>query len=141
MKREPSYQYFEDIGTAAVTNYYKDKEFIGVAQCAPEDKEFVSMRTGLTLAQKRADVLVLTHIRDNEIKPALGALKQLYSNIEISTHFDAKSYEAKMLKRRIAQYEQELKEVSEEIKDIKKEITYYINAKDMLHKRFKDKTN
>lgn len=97
------------------------------------------MRTGLALAEMRAEVKILAHIRDNELKPQLKVLKQLYSNIEISQKFNENSYETMMLRRRIRQIEFDLTTTKTNLVELKKNIMEYIHKKDEIHEMIKAK--
>lgn len=48
------------------------------AQCAEEDRDMMSEKTGCTIAQMRATIALSKHIRDYIIKPELYTLKNFY---------------------------------------------------------------
>jgi hypothetical protein len=85
-------------GTATYIMTYNGYKFIGEATCHPDDIDFESERVGLTIAEARANIKVLHHIRKCEVKPQLKILKHLYNNMKSSTHFNSNSYEARMVR-------------------------------------------
>ena len=69
MTKNITYEYNE--GSAKCIINYNGFDFIGLAKCHPEDEDMKSEYTGCAIASMRAEIEMLTHIRDNEIKPAL----------------------------------------------------------------------
>lgn len=126
-------------GSAVYTIRYNNIIFTGRATCHPEDMDFESERVGLTIAESRANIAVLRHIRDYELKPQLKILNHLYANMKTSKHYDPKSYEAKMLRSQIRALEKELATVNNGIADEQKFNKNYISGKDKLYKRLRDK--
>lgn len=118
---------------------YNNKTFIGEAQCHPEDMDFESERVGLTLAEARANIALMRHIRENEIKPQLKMLKHLYATISSSSKYNPKSHEYKMLQRTLHNLENELTTINNAIADERKFIKDYINGKEKLYQRLRDK--
>jgi hypothetical protein len=67
MNKNIKYEYL--LGQSMCTIKYKGKEFIGIANCHPDDTDFESERVGMTIAEARANIKVLCFMRDCEIKP------------------------------------------------------------------------
>ena len=103
-----TYDWFEETGQAVCTIVDKGRIYQGFAWCREEDKDMMSPKTGLTIAEYRAHIAQSKGIRDNEIKPGLAALKQAKYAINQSKYFNADSYEYKMLERQIHNYEEDL---------------------------------
>lgn len=120
-------------GYAKITFTYKNYTFSGEAQCHPQDhpNEFI----GMQLANTRAFIKYFRFIRDNEIKPGLAALKQLYYSMKHSKNFNPKSYEAKMLYRQIRIKEDDLAEIKESIIDAQKQEKDIIRCADIMYKK------
>ena len=108
----------EEEGLTTAIIDYKGFSFTGRACCNPEDR--FSEYIGGTLAEIRATQKYLQFIRDNEIKPQLQALKQLYYSMNKSKKYNPKSYEAIMLQRQIRQREDDLEAVKEYLSQNKK---------------------
>jgi hypothetical protein len=109
--KEPIFEFNKDTGFSKCIIKDKELEFIGTAQCHPDDMDMNSHFTGMTIAEMRAELAAFRHIRDNEIIPELRALKELHGTMKHSKRFNPKSYENVMLQRAIRRKEFELKEI------------------------------
>lgn len=137
-KYESKYTY--DHGDSLFVIYYNGHSFDGTAICHDEDKDFESERVGLTIAEARANIKVLRHMRDCEVKPQLKILNHLLSNMKTSKSYNPISYEAKMLRSQIRAIEKELATISNAIADEQKFIKDYIDGKDKMYKRLRAKS-
>ena len=115
------------------------KVFIGEAFCHKDDWDMESEKTGCQIAECRANIKMLIHIRDNEIKSALRALYQYYYTINKSKKFNEKSYEFKMLKRQIKRLENDLSIIRKELAEEKEFLKTYITGKNKFYKTLRDK--
>ena len=140
MSHKETYKWDPEEGSAIVKIENKDGYiFMGSAHCHPDDKEHMSEHIGLEIAEIRARLNMLRHIRDNETIPALRAMEHVFSNMKTSKQFNPKSYEARMVRRQvnilkgdlaaiksmISHYKSYIKELSESaisIKEIKDKI-------------------
>ena len=122
-------------GSAVYIINYNGYRFVGEATCHPDDMDFESERVGLTIAEARANIKVLRHMRDCEIKPQLKILTHLYSNMKTSKSFNPISYEAKMVRSQIRAIEKELATINNGIADEQKFVKDYIAGKDKMYKR------
>jgi len=122
-----NYTWDPDSKVATYTIKYKDLSFTGQAFCAPEDSEIAKPSIGIRLAELRATRYYLRHVRDNEVKPAIAALKQLYYSMKHSNSFDPKSYEAKMLFRQIRIHEEDLESIKDMLRKNKYIESFTIN--------------
>ena len=130
MLKDIEYKYGE--GSAVCIIKYNGYEFVGRADCHPDDEDFESERVGLTIAEARANIKVLRHMRDCEVKPQLKILNHLLSNMKTSKSYNPISYEAKMLRSQIRTIEKELATISNAIADEQKFIKDYIDGKDKM---------
>ena len=137
-KYESKYTY--DHGDSLFVIYYNGHSFDGTAICHDEDKDFESERVGLTIAEARANIKVLRHMRDCEVKPQLKILNHLLSNMKTSKSYNPISYEAKMLRSQIRTIEKELATINNAIADEQKFIKDYIDGKDKMYKRLRAKS-
>ena len=72
----------EETGEATYILYDEKKsniQFVGTAKCHPDDRDMMSEKTGLTIAEKRSYIKFLLHMRDNYLKPMIQVLKQVQS--------------------------------------------------------------
>lgn len=130
-------EYSWDNGFATCIIKYKNISFYGRAFCHPQDDDMCSDLTGCYIAEQRATIKVLRHIRDNELKPQLQSLKQLYYAMNRSKKFNPKSYEAKSLFSHINNLKADIEAIEEEIKVTKRELKQYLDEKDKLYTRLR----
>lgn len=131
---EPQFDWIEEHGIMTCTLTDGKHEFVGSAKCAPEDIDMKSEKTGYKIALLRAEMAYFRYIRDNEIKPGLKALNQVYYTMKHSSHFNEKSYEYKMLRRQINFYEDDLILIKNMIAEKYLELTAYLKAKNKFYK-------
>lgn len=113
--------------------------FIGEAICHEDDYDMCSRRTGQEIAFARAKIKHMQHIKNNEIKPKLDALKHLYGCMAHSSKFNPESYENTMLQRQIRLLEFDLATINEMIKYERENLKTYINDKDRMYKHIRKK--
>lgn len=111
----------------------------GCAQCHDSDFNFKSSITGEFIAQTRAQIDILRHKRDYDIKPGLFALKHLLSTMINSKNYNPKSYESLRLKREIKHYEDDLKLLNNTIKEAQVMLKSYIDQKDKIYRKAENK--
>ena len=151
MKREPEFYFDENEGISYCAIRTKDGDaFLGTAKCHPDDRDFMSEKTGCEIALRRAEIEALYSYR-KELKNGLAALKQLYYSINHSKNFNSKSYEAKMLFRQINQKTEDIDTIKEIIEERNQELKKLIDDKDTFYqitrkhresmKEFKDNNN
>ena len=133
--------YNPNTGYAKTVLTYKNHTFVGEAHCHPFDIDHKSEYVGSELADSRALCKYLRFIRDNEIKPSLASLKQLYYSMKQSTHFNPKSYEAKMLNRQIRYREDDLEAVKNMIEQEKKHEYHLIRFSEQIYKKINNNKN
>ena len=138
-KKEPTYTWNQEIGEATYTIYYKNLTFTGKAICHPDDEDMKSQMMGLTIAETRATLSYLRHVRDNDLRPQLKSLKQLMYSMNHSKQYNRKSYEARMLYRHIQMLEEDLKNITEDISRIKYFLWRYMLEKEELHQILREK--
>lgn len=129
MIKQPNYEWHEN-GIACCTLFYNNLQFKGVAYCHPDDEDMMSKLTGQIIAEYRATIQYLRHIRDNEIQPQLKALWQLYYSMKHSKQFTPRGYEARMLYKQIQKLQNDLNAVKEEIAITQKNLKEYIDDKE-----------
>lgn len=128
-----SYSWNDETGEATCTIFYKGQKFCGIANCAPEDMDMKSEKTGTFIAETRAYINYLKYKRNVEIKNELNGLRQLYYTMKHSSHFCPKSYETRMLMRQIDIREQDLITLKELINIEMSTLTTYIIKKDKFY--------
>lgn len=141
MNKKVEFHYNEKYGSSYFDIDYNGIHISANARCHPDDMDFSSERTGLTIAEARATVALLKAKRRYEIEPQLKILKHLYGNMTTSKHFNPKSYEAKMIRSQIRAIEKELATISNDIADEEKYLEEYIQKKDAFYKKMRAKNN
>jgi hypothetical protein len=136
---EPIFQYDPETMESICILTSGNTSFVGKAQCHKDDADFASEKTGQTIAQFRATIKYFQHIKNNELKPKLNALKQLYYSMNRSKHFNPKSYEAKMLFRQIRLKEEDLEFCKNAIQKTKRYIKEYIDQKEQNYQLIRKK--
>ena len=121
-RKQPFYDWNKEEGIATCILYDGENTFLGLATCHPDDKDFQSEKTGLYIAEARAEI---------------QALKQLYYSINHSKQYNKKSYESKMLYRQIRMKETDIEEVQLIINDRKADLKKYIDAKEEFYQSIK----
>lgn len=127
-----NFSYEEDGKLTICEITYKNNTFIGTAFCAPEDEDMMNKRTGETIASIRAQIAYYQHIRDNEILPGLAALKQLFYSMNNSKSYNKDSYEARRIRKKIYQYEEDLKTIRGLIQESREYLKEYLDVKEKL---------
>lgn len=132
-----AFSYSSEEHVASCIINYNNLEFIGIAECHPDDMDFASERTGCAIAEARARIQMLRYIRDGELKPTLKSYKHLMSCMKTSKYFDPTSYEAKMIRSTIKQLEEKLSNTKLLITREQADLKDYIKSKDDFYKRIR----
>lgn len=126
-------EYDAEAGVATCALEIDNDVFYGIATCAPEDFDMMSEFTGTYIAEKRAEIKYLQHIKNNRVKPVYEELKHIFSLLEMSSKYNPKSHEAKILKRQMKFYKDALVELKIDIATEKQNLNTYINDKEKLY--------
>lgn len=124
-------------GKAFCVMIYKGNKFYGSAHCHKDDKDFMSEITGCTIAEARAKIKVMQHIKNNEIKPALTTLYHIISSFESNSRYDPECPEYKFIWRQINVNEEELTKIRSSIADEKKFLKEYIDQKEKNYEKLR----
>lgn len=137
MKFKPYFEYDKETCSSLCILNDGHNTFVGTATCHEDDKDMASEKTGYIIACKRAQIKYYQHLINNEIKPALKALNQVYHNMINSKRFNEKSYENKMLQRQIRFYKNDLEAIKETLRIEREELRKFINDKDIFYKKIR----
>lgn len=122
-----------ETGKSICTIKINNNEFIGVAQCHPDDMDMMSELTGQNIAKLRAIVKCYQHHKNNVLRPQLQSLRHLKSLYENNSKCNINNYEFKLLSSQIYSLEQAIKTTKEYIYGLQKDISNYINMKDSFY--------
>lgn len=138
--KKPEMEWNKDIGFASCVmkdNY--DRVHVGIAQCHEYDFDMQNKITGLQIAYQRAEIASLkSHIQD-ELKPRLRALHQLYYSMNRSKKFNSNSYENKMLKRQIHIIKNDIITAKEMLVELEENLKIYLDEKEKLYQKIRNK--
>lgn len=132
-----TYTWDEETGKAECFIEYANQTFSAEAHCHPDDKDMKSKLMGQNIAETRAVILLMKHIRDNELRPQLTVLNQFYYSINKSKQFNPKSYENRMLQRQIRSLTKELNTIKSDLATAKKDLRDYVQRKEKEHDKIR----
>ena len=133
----PKYEWDADYGFATCTLLIDGVEISGSAYCALEDKDFMSEKVGMELAEKRAIINGMKYTVKYNLLPQIKVLKQVIQQIESSKKFNPRDYEYKMIRRQLKIKESDMAEFKRQIADLEAYLKSYIRVKDDVHKRLR----
>ena len=140
MGRQPIYEWDEKAGLATCCIWLDDfLQGYGIAQCAEKDRDMISERTGLQIAEMRAQINILQNYKNRELRPGLKALIHLKGTMQISTRYNPDSYEAKRLDKEIKNKEEEIIAIQSKIDHIKEQLQEYMRLKGIMFERIRNK--
>jgi flagellar motility protein MotE (MotC chaperone) len=141
MNKQPVYNWDDELGLAICALEEDGNVFYGMAQCHPDDSDMKSQKTGLEIAHRRAIIQAIRHKINNELKPQLAILKETYYTMKHSSKFQPKSYENKMLQRKLKQIELDLATFKDMLNAERASLRNLINEKDEFYKKIRSGRN
>jgi hypothetical protein len=135
-----TYSYNEMEREAIFTINYGGASFTGKARCHPEDNDFGNERTGLIIAEARANIKLMKFQRRFEIQPKIDVLKHILANMETSKQYAPKSYEAKSIRSQLRAAQEAYDQLTQDIIDEEKSLKEYIDNKTILYTKLRAKS-
>lgn len=136
MKKMPEFEWDKDERTMHCCIYdAKGRVAYGSAICHEEDADMMSEKTGAEIAFRRAKIQQLCIERDQDLKPRLAALNQLYYSMQHSSNFNPNSYENRMLQRQIRLINFDLTTIKEKLAYERENLKDLINEKDKFYQQ------
>lgn len=140
--KSPVMYWDAETGTSRCVITAKDGSVhVGSAYCSPKDQDMMSEKTGGEIAEMRASIAYLRHIRDFELKPELKSLKKFWNTINCSKYYDANAYPVQMLLRSIQRYENDLVTINEDINELKNGLNNYMTQKGAFYEKIRKLRN
>lgn len=136
-KKRPIYDWNPETGCAVCILTDGEQVFTGMATCHPEDMDMASEKTGLEIAEMRAEINYLRHMRDNVLRPKLKILISLQKEIEHSKEYNPNSNENLILQRKIRQTSFDLAAVKDELAMVKENLIQYLARKEEFYKKIR----
>lgn len=138
MAHQPEFTWDETSGICGCSIIINDfLHGFGIAQCADQDRDVISQKTGMHIAEIRAQINLLQNYKNNELYPELKAYNHLLGTMIQSTKYNPNSYEAKRLNKEINNVKKTIKEINEMINFTKKDLYDYINTHEILTQRIR----
>lgn len=131
--------YIPEEGKTICTLQVHNLEFTGEAQCHPDDKDYMSEFSGGVIAESRATIKYLQHTKNNVIKPGLRSLEHFMSCLKQKKDFNSESLEAQALAKEISNHQKQLREINENINNVRKSLKAYIDEKDKFYQYLRSK--
>lgn len=135
-KKDLTPQFTWDTKTGMATCILTDGKsvYVGSAKCCYKDKDMQNEKTGCEIALMRAEINYFQSIKDNELIPALNALKGIqFSLNQCETDSKSKS----IVQKKIYKIENDLAVVRYLIIEKEQSLTDYIAAKDTFYKQIR----
>ena len=127
------------LGQATCLIRYKDVEIIGSAQCHDDDEDFMSERTGMFIAESRANIALWQHMKNNEIKPQIQVLEHVMASWRNSKNYNPASFEAKSLRNQIKAKTRDYNELKHRIAMEQEYLRDYIKNKEIVHNKLRNR--
>ena len=121
-----TYKWDETTGTATCRIPYNHMEFIGTAQCHPEDEDFKSELIGSEIAYSRACIKVLQAMK-TERRAQLHAFKE----------FNPDSFEAKMMRKKMDEISIDIDALKECIECVREDIRNSIDVAENFYQKIR----
>ena len=138
MTHQPNFTWDETSGICGCSIFIDDfLHGFGIAQCADQDRDVISEKTGMHIAEMRAQINLLQNYKNNELHPELKAYKHLLGTMINSKRYNPKSYEAKRLNREIKNVEKAMREINIAIEATKAQLYNYINGKERMYQHIR----
>lgn len=131
------YEYNEKTGKSYFYIEHNGITMCGEAKCHPDDTDMMSERTGLTIAEARAQIKVMKFKRNFELKPKIAAITHLLNTMERSTKYNENSYESKMIRRQLHTLKKQLTTINNDIAEEEKYLNEYITQKEKLYQKLR----
>ena len=139
MSKQPEFAWDEVSGICSCAIILDDyMHGFGIAQCADEDRDMLSERTGSHIAEMRARINLLQCYKNNELRPGLKALEHLRSTMVQSKKHNPESYERKRLNIEIRNIKKDIADIEQVIEQEKKQLYAYIHSKENLYKSIRE---
>lgn len=134
-----TFNWDSNLGQAVCTIRYKDVEIIGSAQCHDDDEDFMSERTGMFIAESRANIALWQHIKNNELTPQIKALEHVAASWASSHNYNPKSFEACSLRKQIKAKKRDYAELKHRIEMEREYLNDYIKNKEIIHTKLRNR--
>ena len=130
---EPIIKWYEDSRSTTYTIELCDEQFTGKSFCHPDDDDMASRRTGEHIAEARAIMQAIKFYRKHYLRPQLDALRQARYSMEQAGVTEG----VEVLDKQINKLERILRATKKELVQTKRDLTKYIQDKDIFYNRIR----
>lgn len=131
--------WYPDLGVAEIVFNIDGKEYVGEANCHPDDEDMKSRNVGFALAEMRAAYAFGKDKLQNVYKPQLAILEHIYDCAKSSKKFNPFDNTVRLVRRQIAQLKKEIATLTCDLEDIKRTEREYIADKEWYYKKIREK--
>lgn len=110
--------------------------YVGEAHCHPEDIDMMSEKTGLYIAEMRANIKYLKHLIKYS-KKELKSLIDFHSLLKFNPHYNENNLETKLLIREIRRRKKDIEENKKVLEDMQFSLREYIVRKDEFYQKIR----
>lgn len=132
---EPKFIWDEETGVSTCVLTDGKDIYLGTAKCKEIDRDMMNEKTGCEIASMRAEIEYFKKLRDNELTPALNALKGVLFTLEHSEKSD--EYSKEIIRRQIHRIKNDLAVVRYLKAEKEQALTDYIAAKTDFYNRIR----
>ena len=136
MPREPKFIFLDNIVRCELEDPDTHEIVVGEAKCMPQDMDMMSEKTGLQIAETRANIKFLKHLI-KESKKELKALKDFHSLLKFNPYYNEENREVKLLIKEIRRREKDIKENENSLKEMKDSLIEYIAEKEKFYQKIR----
>lgn len=114
----------------------KNNIYMGIADCHPDDFDFVSQYTGGHIAEGRA-ITKMLQSQKHEVRAQIQILEHVFGCMKASKNYNPDSNEARLMRRQIQIKKNELAELRCDIENLKSSLKEYIALKDKQYDKYR----
>jgi ribosomal protein L29 len=129
----PKFMWDKETGVSTCILTDGKSVYLGTAKCKDADRDMMNEKTGCEIAFIRAEIEYFKKLRDNELTPALNALKGVLFTLEHSN--ESNDYSKKVIQRQIHKIKNDLAVVRYLKAEREQTLTDYIAAKTDFYNR------
>lgn len=135
-RKKVQFHFSDETGLCICTINIRENQYIGMAQCHPDDMDMMSEKTGEEIAYNRAIVEMLRDER-SRLQTELAGLKSLYYSMNNSPKFNAHSYEAISLFKQMRLRQDDIGSINDLIRSTQHYVDQLIKEKDEFYKKIR----
>lgn len=125
-------------GVSEVVLKYKNEKFVGRSKLHPMDTDMESEKVGLTIAEQRAFIRYLKHLKKISVQ-RVNTLEGAFRAMLVAKDFDVKSQYARILQKLICEERCKKNDLSKTIHSVKQGLALSVAGREDLYQRIRKK--